>query len=416
VNPALGKAFGRDGSRVLSLKEFQRLSGSILPPTFREDLEHLVQHMLNMDVSTNSQMLKDPDLEKLSFIEPDGSPTMLGSQFVASTRGGTASKFSIFGTSMPWAHLLSVFVSGTASRTIVAPLDRLKIIMQTQATASRHRGFLSGMRSMVREDTGLTRALFRGNAANIIRIVPNAAIQLMVVDRLHAYASSRSGLGADPLGLAGRSKAVNAVVIGGLAGMAASAATYPLEYIRARLALQKRGFERYRGTWHGLRLSLREEGALSMYRGLTPSMLGVFPYVGLSFAMYETVQPLLPKKNDGSSQPTWSSQIVAGVIASATGQIAAYPLDTVRRRMQVAGFAPGCDIGRQGMSSSLRDIVRREGLRGLFRGLTPNLLKAVPAGTVSFVLYEQCSSGLDAFQFLLERDNRSRKSRSGAEV
>jgi CRP-like cAMP-binding protein len=415
-NPGLAKVFGRDGSRVLSAKEFRRVSSSILPPTFREDLEHLVQHMLNMDVSTNTQMLKDPDLEKLSFIEPDGSPTMLGSQFVASTRAGTSSHLSLFGTSMPWAHMLSIFVSGTASRTFVAPFDRLKIIMQTQPRLSRYRGIRTGLAAMIREDTGIMRALFRGNGANVIRIVPSAAIQLMVVDRLHKYANSPAGLSRDTLGVTNHSKAVNAVVIGGLAGMVAAAATYPLDYMRGRLALQKRGFERYRGTWHGLRLSVQEEGALSMYRGLTPSLLGVFPYVGLSFAMYETVQPLLPKKNDGSSQPTWSSQIVAGVLASATGQVASYPLDTVRRRMQVAGFAQGCDIGREGMVRSLRQIVRQEGIRGLFRGLTPNLVKATPAGAVSFFVYERCSSGLDAFQYLLDRDARPRKSKGSVDM
>jgi solute carrier family 25 phosphate transporter 23/24/25/41 len=269
---------------------------------------------------------------------------------------------------------------------------------------------------MIREDTGVLRALFRGNGANVLRIVPSAAIQLLVVDRLHWYAKSAPAMNKENVSMSRNSKAVDAIIIGGLAGMAAAVATYPLDYIRGRLALQKRGFERYRGTLHGLRLSVQQEGALSIYRGLTPSLLGVFPYVGLSFAMYETVQPLLPKKNDGSAQPTWSSQIVAGALASATGQVAAYPLDTVRRRMQVAGFGRGCDIGHEGMIGSLREIVRAEGVRGLFRGLTPNLIKVAPAGAVSFLVYERCISGLDSVQYLVERDARSRQAKGRLEL
>jgi Mitochondrial carrier protein len=198
---------------------------------------------------------------------------------------------------------------------------------------------------------------------------------------------------------AARAKAIEAVAIGGLAGMSAAAATYPLDYIRGRLTLQRRGFERYSGAIHGLRTSMAEEGMLSVYRGLAPTLLGVFPYVGLSFAMYEMLRPILPRRNDGSGRPTAVSAIIGGALASGTGQIAAYPLDTVRRRMQVSGFAPGCDIGGVGgvggTARAVIGIAKKEGIRGLFRGLTPNIIKVLPASSVSFVVYEQIRGSWD---------------------
>jgi solute carrier family 25 (mitochondrial phosphate transporter), member 23/24/25/41 len=492
-NKLLLKVFGRDGSRGLSAKEFQKLSKDILPPTFLEDIQHLTHHMLNMDPAANvtGMMMLDAELEELAFVEPDGSPSVLGSQFVGSaTRSGgrrrqrewrkeiqlelqdqlhnkgleggsggngginlermrtvgvsgsvdetphgifeanknsllsshgsikassgrLAEALSLYSGEMPWAHLLSVGVSGTASRTFVAPLERLKILMQTQSISGRdggkqYVGIASGMSKMVRDDTSMWRALFRGNGANVLRIVPNAAIQLAVVDQLHRIAGRRGAMNSARSGsidslsqreAAARAKAVEAVVIGGIAGMSAAAATYPLDYIRGRLTLQSRGFERYRGTVHGLRTSMAEEGVLSIYRGLTPTLLGVFPYVGLSFGMYEMLRPLLPRQNDGSGRPTVVSAIIGGALASGTGQIAAYPLDTVRRRMQVAGFAPGCEIGEVngvgGTARAILGIAKKEGIRGLFRGLAPNLAKVLPASSVSFIVYEQIRGSWD---------------------
>lgn len=429
-NKTLQRIFGGDGSRLLTSKEFEYYANVILPPTFLKDLDHLVHHMLNVDPGANARLMDDPELEQLAFIEPDGSPSVLGSQFVGSTtraprsaRADTQSairrrmsrpsqsspsssksqsnghseipaEISAFSSGLPWAHLLSVGVSGTASRTMVAPLERLKILMQTQPLSRKYNGVLSGLRTMVRDDTSAWRAMFRGNGANVLRIVPNAAIQLAIVDYLHRYVGTSNKVAAsiDDNGVQEvptRSKAVDAIVIGGIAGMFAAAATYPLDYVRGRLTLQRRDFERYRGTFDGLRKSMAEEGPMSIYRGLFPTLLGVFPYVGLSFAMYEMVRPVLPRLNDGSGRPTPTSAIIGGALASAMGQCAAYPLDTVRRRMQVAGFAAGCEIGNGGVVEGLRGIVNREGFRGLFRGLTPNLIKVAPASAVSFLVYEQ---------------------------
>lgn len=453
-NRSLQKVFGRDGSRALSAKEFYALSSDILPPTFLEDLQHLTHHMLNMDPSANSWLMEQQaDLDEIAFIDPDGSPSVLGSQFVGSSprtasngvNGGARAGRSLGGedgtgaagingnngsgvaawisspvaaaageqrqeeamskssgasstsaSGIPWAHLVSVAVSGTASRTVVAPLERLKILMQTQASPPRFNGTISGLRLMAREDANIWRAGFRGNGANVLRIVPNAAIQLAVVDILHRAVairtSSQNGDQSQP-----PSKAVSAVAIGGMAGMTAAAATYPLDYVRGRLTVQNGAFEPYRGTVDGLSQSVRQEGFLSLYRGLTPTLLGVFPYVGLSFAMYEMLRPLLPRRNDGSGAPTSGSAIIGGSLASAVGQVAAYPLDTVRRRMQVAGFssrAVTCGAAGGSMREAFAAVLRDRGVRGFFRGLSPNLLKVAPASTVSFLCYEQMRHSL----------------------
>lgn len=74
---------------------------------------------------------------------------------------------------------------------------------------------------------------------------------------------------------------------GGLAGSTACALTYPLDLVRARLTLQSSTNAKYKGIVHGLQCVVRDEGVLALYRGLWPSIAGIFPYIGIG-------QQLLP--------------------------------------------------------------------------------------------------------------------------
>lgn len=419
-NPSLRKAFGRNGSRTLAAEEFFKLAENILPPLFVKDVKTVTQHMLNMDTA-GQQGVDEIDNEELAFLEPDGGLSVVGSQFMSSPPKGTFSNvtpqsYSSYEsqglpkwlTGLDWSHLVSVGISGAVSRTAVAPLERLKILMQTGTVNAHSLGWRGSLRAMVRQDVSTIRALFRGNGANVIRIVPSAAIQLIMVDRLRKLDvmrtlkenSSQTGLAAlipeqnVPIGT--QARAVEAILIGGISGMVAATATYPFDFVRARLSVQRSGFEPYRGTFHGIREAVRNEGFRSLYRGLGPSLAGVFPYVGLSFGIYETLRPILPKRNDQTGIPTTGSTIVCGMAATATGQLASYPLDTCRRRMQVSGFDSAGHIKATGFLDTWREIGRQMGWRGYFRGILPNLLKVAPASIVSFVTYERVRGALQS--------------------
>ena len=433
--PTLKKVFGRDGSRLLSGREFQECSHDILPPLFRKDVANLTRHMLDIDLEGTDALRTD--LDDLSVVEADGALSVIGSQFMKySPRGSVPPRGSmrVYSTttdnsSMPkwmrrldWGHLLSVGVAGAVSRTSVAPLDRMKILMQTGGTKSFSEGWLAAARQMVKQDSSLWRAAFRGNGANVMRIVPSAAIQLLVVNRLREMevvrqlmagpqrASSSSSPGS-PSGetnvhlVSGgtHARAVEAVLVGGLAGIIAATAIYPLDFIRGRLTLQRSGFQPYHGAFHGISESIRREGITSVYRGLVPTIAGVFPYVGISFAMYETLRPILPRKNDGSGMPTTGSSIACGAIASAMAQLAAFPLDTCRRRMQVAGFDSQSSAKATRFGHMWKEIGREMGWRGYFRGVFPNMLKALPASAVSFVAYEQLRGSFTSAETAMDR-------------
>ncbi len=154
---------------------------------------------------------------------------------------------------------------------------------------------------------------------------------------------------------------------GALAGLLAVVCTYPLDIVRARLAASvSPEFRLVGGGARAVVEDLLSSGrgaaakARSLFRGVGPSALGVIPYAGITFMAFgaarERLRPLLgPGMGDA----------VSGAAAGAAGQVATYPLDTVRRRLQVATF----ETGRPTAAALFMDIFRAEGVRGLYKGI-----------------------------------------------
>jgi solute carrier family 25 phosphate transporter 23/24/25/41 len=84
---------------------------------------------------------------------------------------------------------------------------------------------------------------------------------------------------------------------GAVAGIIAMSATYPLDMVRGRLTVQEAGHEQYRGIWHAAITIVRREGPTALYKGWVPSVIGVIPYVGLNFAVYESLKAELMALN-----------------------------------------------------------------------------------------------------------------------
>lgn len=112
--------------------------------------------------------------------------------------------------------------------------------------------------------------------------------------------------------------------------------------------------------------------------------------MGLFFATYEVLRiPLadLPL-------PFGSGDAAAGVMASVLSKTGVFPLDTIRKRLQVQGPTRARYVHKNipaysGVFATLKAIVKKEGVRGLYRGLTVSLLKAAPAGAVTMWTYER---------------------------
>ena len=147
---------------------------------------------------------------------------------------------------------------------------------------------------------------------------------------------------------------------GSMAGMTAQALTYPLDRTRAVMAVTKVG--EYRNIIHVFQTIIGREGWTALYRGFTPTMIGIIPYAGTSFSTYEMLKRHWTEKANAEGiedySPTPIQRLVSGGLAGLLGQAAAYPLDIVRRRMQTA-FQMGVEESRyKTIWGTLKDILK----------------------------------------------------------
>jgi solute carrier family 25 phosphate transporter 23/24/25/41 len=297
------------------------------------------------------------------------------------------------GTSV--AHtLLAGGLAGAVSRTVTAPMDRLKTLLQAGSSISRGGGVVAGMRDIFAE--GGWRGFFRGNGTNVLKIIPESGA------KFYAFEAINRALAAD-----GRSSGLpERFAAGAIAGAFAQAAVYPLEVAKTRLSLAPRGA--YQGLIHCVQSIIAQEGMPKLYRGLGASMAGILPYAGVDMAVYSLLKERYLRergaagtRGDGAagfSIPSPLVPLVCGAVSSTTGQIVSYPLQLVRTRLQSQGMA-GRPVLYTGMVDCLRKTVQAEGWAGLYRGIQVNILKAAPAVAISYAVFEQSKELLESHGF-----------------
>lgn len=298
--------------------------------------------------------------------------------------------------SLSWSSigksLVAGGVAGGVSRTAVAPLERLKILMQVQGNTKVYSGVWQGLKHIFQTE-GIG-GMMRGNLTNCIRIVPNQAVKFLTYEQLSRFISHEMiEAGGD-----GQMTPLLRLSAGACAGIVGMSATYPLDMVRGRLTIQEKQGQ-YRGISHATASIIREEGILALWRGWLPSVIGVIPYVGLNFAVYETSKDMILKHYELSDERDLSiiTRLGCGAFAGTFGQTVAYPLDVVRRRLQVSGWAGakslhaeelGNAVAYKGMTDCIVRTLKEEGPRAFFKGLWPNYIKVVPSIALAFTTYE----------------------------
>lgn len=187
------------------------------------------------------------------------------------------------------------------SKTTVAPLDRIKILLQAHQTHYKHLGVFSGLMHIVKKESFL--ALYKGNGAQMVRIFPYAATQFTAFEiykkvswdemMWNCKASQKFPFQyfARLFGPTPYIKHADKFFAGAGAGLTAVTLTYPLDTIRARLAFQVTGEHKYTGILHTATTILKEEGGVrGLYRGFVPTLMGMVPYAGLSFYCFEVLK------------------------------------------------------------------------------------------------------------------------------
>ncbi|XP_014842128.1 PREDICTED: calcium-binding mitochondrial carrier protein SCaMC-3-like isoform X1 [Poecilia mexicana] len=273
-----------------------------------------------------------------------------------------------------WRQLMAGVMAGSVSRTGTAPLDRLKVFRQVHGSSDFRGSALSGFKYMLNE--GGPWSLWRGNGVNVLKIAPETAIKFSAYEQIKTVMRGHDE--TRTLRLHER------FVAGSLAGAIAQTIIYPMEVLKTRLNLRKTG--QFTGIADCAKQILQREGAAAFYKGYVPNMLSIVPYAGIDLAVYETLKLSWLNRNTGLSDPGVMVLLGCGAVSSTCGMLASYPLALVRTRMQAQASVKGSP--KLSMLSLLRNIVTQEGIAGLYRGISPNLLKIVPAVSVSYVVYE----------------------------
>lgn len=300
-------------------------------------------------------------------------------------------------------------VAGCAAKSLVAPLDRVKILFQTSNPQfARYSGQRLGVwyaAKDIHRQFGIT-GLFKGHAATLLRIFPYAAIKFVAYEQFRAVLIPND---SDEVPW-------KRFAAGSLAGVTSVFFTYPLEVIRVRLAFETRQrklsirdictemfSERSQPPGSQAKTRSTLTGLSNFYRGFSPTLAGMLPYAGVSFLSHDWISDLLRdpriskhtmlydahKSDTRHTRPPlyiWA-ELTAGGLAGMLSQTASYPLEVVRRRMQVSGaVGSGKSVG---FWECTREIMGTKGFRGFYVGLTIGYIKVVPMVACSFYVYER---------------------------
>jgi len=272
--------------------------------------------------------------------------------------------------------LISGAIAGALAKTVIAPLDRTKINFQiNKDTKYSFRAAGLFLRNTF-EKEGFV-ALWRGNSATMARIIPYASIQFTAHEQWKKILKTETHPD-DPF---------RRFLCGSLAGLTASSLTYPLDLARARMAVTDK-YSGYRTLREVFVKIVQTEGARTLFRGYFPTLLGVIPYAGVSFFVYDTLKRKYYIMT-GEKQPSTLYALLFGALAGVCSQSSSYPLDIVRRRMQTTGVTPNCADKYLTISSTIQKIYREEGIiRGFYKGLSMNWIKGPLAVGISFATYD----------------------------
>merc|ERR1712055_581630 len=272
-------------------------------------------------------------------------------------------------------------ISAAVSKTAVAPIERVKLLLQVQAVskqlteAQKYKGMVDCFVRIPKEQGFLT--FWRGNLANVIRYFPTQALNFAFKDKFKQIFLA----GVDKKKSPGRFFVGN-LASGGAAGATSLCFVYPLDFARTRLAadIGKSGAEReFSGLGNCLTKIFKTDGLLGLYRGFGVSVQGIIIYRACFFGIYDTVKGLIPTPSE------LGVAFIPDIISS--------PFDTVRRRLMMQSGRKGGDIMYKGTLDCWAKILKNEGTGAFFKGAFSNVLRGT-GGALVLVMYDEIKVAL----------------------
>ncbi|PHH77343.1 hypothetical protein CDD80_714 [Ophiocordyceps camponoti-rufipedis] len=334
-------------------------------------------------------------------------------------------------------NALAGALGGFTSGVVTCPLDVIKTKLQAQGTYrlvddGRHVGHpkmyngLVGTAKVIWRQEGV-RGMYRGLGPIILGYLPTWAVWFTIYNKSKGWLARHS-----------ENRFTVSFWSSIIAGASSTVVTNPIWVIKTRLMSQSHmpeadhHFEslypksrsvarptlqpwHYRSTMDAARKMYSSEGLASFYSGLTPALLGL-THVAVQFPTYEFLKTSFTGQGMGAipaqgEKAHWLGILSASILSKILASSATYPHEVIRTRLQTqrrplagehylqglgvstpssGGGGSGVEGGPKyrGIVMTFRTILREEGWRAFYAGLGTNMMRAVPAATVTMLTYE----------------------------
>jgi solute carrier family 25 (adenine nucleotide translocator) protein 4/5/6/31 len=271
--------------------------------------------------------------------------------------------------------------SAAISKTAVAPIERVKLLLQTQdanakLAGKKYNGIVDVFVRVPKEE-GIG-AFWRGNLANVIRYFPTQALNFALKDTYKKWLCPFNPKTEFWWFFVGN------LASGGAAGATSLCVVYPLDFARTRLAADVgKGKEdrQFNGLIDCISKILKSDGPIGLYRGFGVSVLGIIAYRGAYFGGYDTLKRTLL-----TPQSSILFKFLVAQVVTAIAGLLSYPLDTVRRRLMMQSGRK--DVLYTGTIDCFVKIAKNEGGKAFFKGALSNIIRGA-GGSLVLVLYDE---------------------------
>ncbi|KAL6886997.1 mitochondrial carrier domain-containing protein [Trichoderma evansii] len=389
-------------------------AAGIVDPELQVPLQHARGNFVDATAHASaieiSEVEQDPSGADDAITQTDGDGISVEHREESSTGAlpTKRKKFRLTDFAPHPGYFLAGAIAGGVSRTATAPLDRLKVYLLVNtnvgtetaigalkqgriidALRNAARPFSDAMKDLYR--SGGVRSFFAGNGLNVIKIMPETAIKFGSYEAAKRVLANFEGHG-DARNINSYSK----FVAGGMAGMIAQFCVYPLDTLKFRLQCEtvKDGLTGSALVRQTAKKMYADGGLRACYRGVAMGLIGMFPYSAIDMGTFEFLKKTYRIRyakyagcHEDDAEPGNIATGIIGATSGAFGASVVYPLNVVRTRLQTQGTVMHPQT-YTGIWDVTQKTIQHEGFRGLYKGLTPNLLKVAPALSITWVVYE----------------------------
>ncbi|CAM9476709.1 unnamed protein product [Chrysoparadoxa australica] len=320
--------------------------------------------------------------------------------------------------------------AGLVESSVCHPLDTIKTRMQLRASAGSVRGPIMTAQRIITHEGFFS--LYKGLTAVMAGIVPKMGVRFTSFDAYKKFLGCSDGVNKGLVFLAGISSGVTEAIL----------VVTPAEVCKIRMQAQYHSMldpemmakRKYKNVLQTGFLIAKEEGVAALYKGIVPTVLRQGCNQGVNFTCYQMGKSWLQNWTGKAELDPWQHMALGGLSGGAgryplntsscslnpdssssslflsallfssslhlllgMGPLANNPLDVAKTRLQRQIIVPGSSPKYNGLIQTITTIAEEEGIRALWKGITPRLMRIMPGQAITFMVYEFTTAKLEKF-------------------